>query len=130
MTYSECFIRFGQAFESRDREAWDAETTTDITMVPVPGWPDPGPFVGRESAWNFMVGTEEPFAQVIYKDATELQEDENTVFVCANRQVQPPGAGELVDIQLYMVATVSEAGVSRIESFLDRSQALTRAGLA
>jgi hypothetical protein len=116
MTYSECFIRFGQAFERRDREAWDAETTTDITMV--------------ESAWNFMVGTEEPFEQVIYKDATELQEDENTVLVCANRQVQPPGAGELVDIQLYMVATVSEAGVSRIESFLDRSQALTRAGLA
>jgi hypothetical protein len=61
------FTRFGEAFERRDREAWDAEAAPDITMVPLPGWPDPGPFIGRDAAWAFMVGTEEPFDEVGYR---------------------------------------------------------------
>lgn len=130
MTPTDRFERFGKAYEQRDRQAWDAETDPGITMVPVPGWPDPGPFVGRDAAWDFMLGTEEAFDEVIYKGASEMEEHGETVFGCAVREMRPRGADELVEVNLYMVATVGDQGVSRIESFLDRDQARTAAGLA
>jgi ketosteroid isomerase-like protein len=124
------FTRFGEAFERRDREAWDAEAAPDITMVPIPGWPDPGPFTGRDAAWAFMVGTEEPFDEVVYDGFSELEENGDIVVARAERKMRPRGAPDLVEVSLFMVATVTDAGTSRVESFLDRDQARAVAGLA
>jgi ketosteroid isomerase-like protein len=96
MTNIERFTRFGEAFERRDREAWNAEAAADIKMIPVPGWPDPGPFIGRDDAWAFMVGTEEPFDEVTYDGAREIKERGPVVFVCAERHMRPRGAPEAV----------------------------------
>lgn len=130
MTNTERFTRFGEAFERRDRAAWEAEAASDITMVPVPGWPDPGPFVGRDAAWAFMVGTEEAFEEVFYDGASEIEERGDNVFTCVDRRMRPRGAPDAVEVHLFMVATVTDAGVSRVDSFLERDQAVAAAGLA
>jgi ketosteroid isomerase-like protein len=130
MTNTERFQRWGEAFERRDREAWDAETAPDISMTPVPGWPDPGPFVGRDSAWEFMLGTEDNFDEVIYDGATEVMEKGDVVFVCAKRQMRPAGTADLLEVLLYMIANVGDGGVVQVRSFLDRDQALDVAGIS
>lgn len=129
MKSTEVFTRFGQAFEHRDRAAFDAAAAPQVSMTPVPGWPDPGPFVGRDAAWSFMQGTEEPFDQVFYDGATEIEEHGDVVFTCVKRRMRPKGEADAVEILLYMVATVGEEGVTDVHSYLDRAQARAAAGL-
>ena len=129
MTPTEKFMRFGEAFESRNRAAFDAATSVDISMTPVPGWPDQGPFVGRDAAWEFMLGTEDAFDEVLYDGATESEERDNVVYTCVKRRMRPKGMPEHIEVLLYMVATVAEEGVADVRSFLDRGQARETAGL-
>ena len=100
----------------------------EVIVRPPKGWPEPGPFVGREAVmrqWEQMRATWDA-------DAVELISD----FVDAGDRVavrfvwRGVGQGPEANMEMTYVATVRKGKIFNIEYFWDHTEALEAAGLS
>ena len=105
-------------------ELYDPEV---IMRAPV-GWPEPGPFVGRDAVIQQFTQSREAFKQ----DSTEFVSDFETSGdrVVVRVVWRGTGSGPQADIEWTAVFTLRNGLVFAQEFFWDHAEALESAGLA
>ena len=100
----------------------------EVIVRPPTGWPEPGPFVGREAVMRQF----EQMRATWDADAVELISD----FVDAGDRVavrfvwHGVGQGPEANMELTYVATVRKGKIFNIEYFWDHAEALEAIGLS
>ena len=115
------------AWNAGDMDALRELHDPDVIVRAPKGWPEPGPFVGREAVmrqFEQMRGTWDA-------DAIEFLSD----FVAPGDRVlvrfvwRGVGHGPQADVELTWVGTVRKSKIFNIEYFWDHSEALEAAGI-
>ena len=106
------------------REAYDP----DIILRTLEGWPEPGPFVGREAVVRWW----EQIRETWDADAIELISD----FIDAGDRVavrliwHGTGRGPEMNMEMTQVTTVRKGKILGTEYFWDHTEALEAVGLS
>ena len=120
----------------RGFEAWNAGDMDglrdlhdpEVIVRPPKGWPEPGPFVGREALMRQF----EQMRETWDADASELISD----FVDAGDRVavrfvwRGVGQGPEANMEMTIVSTVRKGKIFNVEYFWDHAEALKSLGLA
>jgi ketosteroid isomerase-like protein len=118
-------------------EAWGRGEFTEggelydphVVLVLRPEFPEAGPHYGREAIRRYML---EDFL-VDFDGATisgeEFLDAGDTVVVAVHQQAMGPRSGAPVDMRYFQLWTFRAGTVVRIESIMDREDALDAAGL-
>jgi ketosteroid isomerase-like protein len=119
-----------RAFEAVNRGDMDALRELhdpDVTIRAVEGWPEPGPFIGREAAMRW-------YEQLL--DAFDIDAMEQISCTDAGDRValqcmwHGTGRGPEMNLEFTGVFTVRKGRVVLVEFFLDHAEALEAAGLS
>ena len=108
----------------RLRELYDP----DVIVRAPPGWPEPGPFVGRDAAMQQFKVLRETF----YRDSL----DPLSEYLAAGDRVilrvdwRGIGRGPQSDMEMTVVSTIRNGRVFGVEFFWDHAEALEAAGLS
>ena len=117
-----------EAWNARDMDALRDLYDPDIVMRTPEGWPEPGPFVGREAVMRQL----EQMRDTWDADAVELISD----FIDVGDRVavrmiwHGAGRGPETDIESTNVVTVRNGRIVFIEFFWDHAEALEALGLS
>jgi uncharacterized protein len=116
-----------EAWNAGDMDALRELWHRDAIARPAKGWPEPGPFVGREAVMR-------SFEQLREAWETDTLEASDDFIDVADRVVvrmvwRGAGHGPDLDMQLTNVFTVREGKIYGLESFWDHAQALEAVGL-
>ena len=116
------------AWNAGDMDALRETFDPGVTWRPPEGWPEPGPFVGREAVMRWFEQLREAYDDYV----TELIGDliEATDRVVVSQVWHGAGRGPEADIESTGVFTVRNGRVIDVEQFWDRAEALEAAGLA
>jgi ketosteroid isomerase-like protein len=120
---NEALVRAGfDAWNANDTEALRALYTEDAVMETPPGWPEPGPFVGRDEVmrqWAFM-------RDGWNTDAIELVGDIVSAGdrVAARMVWRTSGSGPDAEIEMTILFTARNGLAVRQQFFWDHEQAL------
>ena len=109
-----------EAYNLGDKDEWE--------------FPEPGPLLGPDAAWDFYQRFRETMAgSKLYETAevetTELIDAGERVFACQRTQMQGRGSVEEVEHKLWGVHTFDQGRWVRTQWFMERSEALAAAGL-
>jgi ketosteroid isomerase-like protein len=116
------------AWNAGDMDALRDLHDPEVIVRPPKGWPEPGPFVGREAVMRQF----EQMRATWDADAVELISD----FVDAGDRVavrfvwHGVGQGPESNMEVTYVATVRKGRIFNIEYFFDHALALAAAGLS
>jgi ketosteroid isomerase-like protein len=116
-----------EAWNAGDMDALRELLDPDVIVRAVKGWPEPGPFVGREAAMRQF----EQLRGTWDADAVELIGD----FVDAGDRVavrfiwHGVGQGPEANVEATGLYTVRQSRIAAIEYFWDHAEALEAAGL-
>ena len=119
---------FYEAWNSGDMDAVRDFYDPDVVLRPPEGWPEPGPFVGRE----IVMREWEQVREAWDADAVEPIGD----FIDAGDRVvvrhtwRGAGRGPEVSLAVTNVLAVSDGRISHQEFFWDHADALEAAGLS
>jgi ketosteroid isomerase-like protein len=117
------------AFNRGDKAAWIALAHPDAETVPTPDWPEQGPYLGPEAAWEFYAQAEEVFATPPPEpEEWEIIDAGEKLFAANPRAIGVRGE-DTIDFNLYGVFTFRRGKITRTQWFLEREQALEAAGL-
>ena len=122
-------VRAGfEAWNAGDMDALRETFDPGVTWRPPEGWPEPGPFVGREAVMRWFEQLREAYDDYV----TELIGDliEATDRVVVSQVWHGAGRGPEADIESTGVFTVRNGRVIDVEQFWDRAEALEAAGLS
>ena len=122
-------VRAGfEAWNVGDMDALRETFDPGVTWRPPEGWPEPGPFVGREAVMRWFEQLREAYDDYV----TELIGDliEATDRVVVSQVWHGAGRGPEADIESTGVFTVRNGRVIDVEQFWDRAEALEAAGLS
>ena len=117
-----------EAWNAGDMDAFRKLLAPDVTLRNPEGWPEPGPFVGREAVMRQWEQLRETFDA----DALELISD----FIDAADRVavrvnwRGAGRGPESNMEMTDVFTVRKGRISIIECFWDHAEALETVGLS
>jgi len=117
-----------EAWNAGDWDAFRALYDPDTILRTPEGWPEPGPFVGREAVMRQWEQLRETFDA----DALELISD----FIDAADRVavrvnwRGAGRGPESNMEMTDVFTVRKGRISIIECFWDHAEALETVGLS
>ena len=116
------------AWNAGDMDALRETFDPGVTWRPPEGWPEPGPFVGREAVMRWFEQLREAYDDYV----TELIGDliEATDRVVVSQVWHGAGRGPEADIESTGVFTVRNGRVIDVEQFWDRAEALEAAGLS
>ena len=116
------------AWNAGDMDALREIFDPGVTWRPPEGWPEPGPFVGREAVMRWFEQLREAYDDYV----TELIGDliEATDRVVVSQVWHGAGRGPEADIESTGVFTVRNGRVIDVEQFWDRAEALEAAGLS
>jgi ketosteroid isomerase-like protein len=124
----EAVRRTVDAFNRGDRTTWLALRDQDCEIIPVGDWPGPRAIRGGEAGWDF------------YRDAVQTLEgrvsaelvDAGPHKVLAHQRHEARGrsSGAEVEVNYWIVITLSEGKILRDEWFVNRADALEAAGLS
>jgi ketosteroid isomerase-like protein len=116
------------AWNADDADAFGELIAPDIVMQAPEGWPEPGPFVGREAAMRQFAQLRETWAF----DTLEVTGDFIDVGDRVAARVNWHGAGHGPEMCLEMtdVFTVRKGRVVYAEVFWDHTEALKALGLS
>ena len=117
-------------------EAWNAEDMDalrelydpDVIMRAIEGWPEPGPYVGREAVMRWLAQLRETWDA----DTLELTSD----FIAAGDRVASrqiwhgAGRGPETNMGMTVVQTVRDGRIFYVEYFWDHAKALEALGLS
>ena len=122
-------VRAGfEAWNSGDMDAYGDLLAPEVTMQPPHGWPEPGPFVGRDAVLRQFK---------TFRDAWDADGAEpNADFIEARQQVlasflwRGTGHGPDADREIWCVYTLRDGKHVAFEFFWDEAEALKAAGLS
>ena len=117
-----------KAWNARDMDALRDLYDPDIIMRTPEGWPEPGPFVGREAVMRQF----EQLRETWEADAVELTSDFIDVGdrVAVRMLWRGAGHGPETNIEFTNVVTVRNGRIVFIEFFWDHAEALETLGLS
>ena len=123
------------AYNLGDKDEWAQFMDPELETFPVPEFPEPGPLIGPDAAWDFYERFGETLAgSKLYETAevetAELIDAGERVFACQRTQLQGRGSVEEVEFRLWGVHTFDQGRWLRTQWFLERSEALAAAGLS
>jgi ketosteroid isomerase-like protein len=124
---NEGLVRAGfDAWNAGDTEALAALYTDDAVLETPPGWPEPGPFVGRDEVmrqWAFM-------REAWQTDAIELLGECATAGdkVAARMVWRTRGSGPDAEIEMTILFTARNGLAVRQQFFWDHEEALASMG--
>jgi ketosteroid isomerase-like protein len=104
------------------RELFDA----DIIVRPAEGWPEPGPFVGREAAMRWFTQLLDAFDIDTMEEISCTDVDDRVVLQFIWHGM---GRGPEANLEFTGVFTLREGRVVFLEFFWDHAEALEAAGL-
>ena len=122
----DAWLRILDAYNRRDRSAFLAEMHPDVETIPLPEWPEPGPYVG-EDVWNFHVGFAEAWGEATPPRPTELLELGDKLLTCLERTALGGASQISVSYSVYGVITFRDGKVARLQWFPRREDALAAA---
>ena len=114
------------AWNAGDMDALRALYDPDVIMRALEGWPEPGPYVGREAVMRWLVQLRETWDA----DTLELTSD----FVAAGDRVAArqvwhgAGRGPEANMEMTIVQTVRDGLIFYVEHFWDHAKALEAVG--
>jgi uncharacterized protein len=124
----EVFRAAFEAWNAGDMAAFRELCDPDITMWPPEGWPEPGPFVGREAVMREWHQLRETWDSDALEPISDFIEAADRVLV---RQVwRGVGQGPQSNIELTNVITLRDGKIIYQEFFWDHAKALEAAGLS
>jgi ketosteroid isomerase-like protein len=116
-----------ETWNAGDMDAFRELCDPDIIMRPPKGWPEPGPFVGREAVMREWHQTRETWDADTVEPISDFIEAGDRVVV---RQVwRGVGQGPESKIELTNVFTVRNGHIYHQEFFWDHDEALETLGL-
>ena len=123
-------VRVGfEAWNAGDMDALRESFAPDLIVRAPEGWPEPGPFVGREAAMRQFTQNREIF------DFNDVLEPITDFLDAADRVVvrfiwRGVGRGPESNVELTAVYTVRKGKIFGLEFFWDHAEALGAGGLA
>ena len=116
-----------EAWNAGDMEALGELVDPDIVMRMPEGWPEPGPFVGREAVIRVFEQWRETFDSYVTELIGDIIEAADRVVV---RQVwHGAGRGPEAHLESTLVFTLREGKISYQELFWEHAKALDTMGL-
>jgi ketosteroid isomerase-like protein len=116
-----------EAWNAGDNHALRELCDPDIIWRPPDGWPEPGPFVGREAVMRWFDQLREAFDAYV-TELSDIIDAEDRVVV---RQIwHGAGHGPEANVEATSVLTVRKGKVIGVEQFWERAEALEAAGLS
>ena len=118
------------AYNRRDKRAWTNLMDPELETFPLPEWPEPGPFIGPDAAWDFYQQFEETLALTEAYEVTELIDAGDSIFHCQEAPMRGRASAAEVGFKLWAVQTLRDGRFIRTRWFSERSEALEAAGLS
>jgi ketosteroid isomerase-like protein len=122
-------VRAGfEAWNAGDMDAFRDLHHPDVITRPVDGWPEPGPYVGREAVmrqWQQMRQTFDLDALEVLSDYVDAADR-----VVVRYRWHAAGHGPETKMELTGVFTVREGKIFGMEFFWDHAEALKLVGLS
>jgi ketosteroid isomerase-like protein len=117
------------AFHRRDLTAWLAACDPELENHPSREWPEAAPIRGAEAVWNFLVEVAAAWDEVEFEWGEVI--DAGPDKVVGNQRAEPRGkmSGAGVPWSFWVVFTLRERRVLRMDWFTDREEAVEAAGL-
>lgn len=112
-----------------DKEGWSKEMHPDLTVLPVPGWPDAGPFSGIDDSWDFFRRIDDAFLEAGPVRIVEIVSEGDRAVASVSRIVKVEGQPEPIETVVHMAIRLSDGKTIENANFLDHDQALAHAGL-
>jgi hypothetical protein len=112
-----------------DLEARAALTHPEITATAVPGWPEPGPFVGREAALAEIKRLTE-WGEISFTDIDVVADEGDWVVVAYRWHIRGAGSGIATHLDVVTAIRVKEGQFIEWHNRLSRDEALEAAGLS
>jgi len=117
-----------EAWNAGDMDALREVCDPDVIMRVPEGWPEPGPFVGREAVIRLFEQWRETFDTYVTELIGDIIEAADRVVV---RQVwHGVGRGSEAHVESTVVFTFREGKVSYVEQFWDYAAVLETLGLS
>ena len=117
-----------EAWNAGDMDAWADFLAPDVISRPPEGWPEPGPFVGREAFVRWCEQLRETW------DADALEPIGDFIDIgdrVAVRQMwRGAGSGPEANLEMTWVGTVRKGKIVFVEFFWDHAEALEAVGLS
>ena len=117
-----------EAWNAGDMDAWADFLAPDVISRPPAGWPEPGPFVGREAFVRWCEQLRETW------DADALEPIGDFIDIgdrVAVRQIwRGAGSGPEANLEMTWVGTVRKGKIVFVEFFWDHAEALEAVGLS
>ena len=117
-----------EAWNAGDMDAWADFLAPDVISRPPDGWPEPGPFVGREAFVRWCEQLRETW------DADALEPIGDFIDIgdrVAVRQIwRGAGSGPEANLEMTWVGTVRKGKIVFVEFFWDHEEALEAVGLS
>ena len=116
------------AWNSGDMDAWADFLAPDVISRPPEGWPEPGPFVGREAVRRNFEQQREAFDADTAEPISDVIEAGDRVVV---RLIwRGSGHGPELNMEVTCVYTIRKGKILAFEWFWDHAEALEAIGLS
>jgi ketosteroid isomerase-like protein len=119
------------AWNAGDMDAWEDFLPPDVIWRPPLGWPEPGPFIGREATLGQVQRLRGAWdASTLDPTSDFLDADDRVVvrFAWSGRGHGPQMPQSMMEVTC--VYTVRKRKISAFEFFWDHAEALEAAGLS
>jgi ketosteroid isomerase-like protein len=122
-------IRQGfEAWNEGDMERLRRLYDPDVIMRSPPGWPEPGPFVGRDAVMRQFSQLRETFDRDSFQPLSEFRATGDRVVVRVDWS--GIGSGPESNVEMTIAFTVRKELIFGLEFFWDHDDALEAAGLS
>jgi ketosteroid isomerase-like protein len=116
------------AFNTGDLDAWEKFLAPDVIWQPPDGWPEPGPYLGRDAVLRHVAQLREAWDRDTAEPIGDLIHTGDRVV--ARFIWHGAGQGPEANMSLTCVYTVRERKIRVFEFFRDHGEALQAVGLS
>jgi ketosteroid isomerase-like protein len=118
---------FYEAWNAGDMDAFGDLYDPDVIMRAPEGWPEPGPFVGREAAMREWAHVREAWNADVVEPISDFIDAADRVVV--RHTWRGAGQGPEMNLEITNVLTVRKGRIFHQEFFWDHDEALEAVGL-
>ena len=126
----EVFKAWVDAWNRDDKRAWTNLMDPELETVPLTEWPESGPFIRPDAAWDFYKHFEEALPTREAYEITELIDAGDSLVACQEAPMRGRSSAAEVGFKLWAVYTFRDGRINRTQWFNERSEALEAAGLS